>query len=433
MTPVSFPDVIAMLILMGVLWRLMQGHPGKRVELWLVGLSLVLAETIAVSVLRGTPTLMRSMHVVALDAYVLAAATFSWAAQGSAWQRSTRFPFALLSAVPMLVLSTMYGLEQRDRTFYVWIAILSLVFGLAYTAQVWRTRPRSLLGIAAVHLATWMPIIALARAGQLRWTIYWGLCCLYLMAGFSFRRTIQRKGIGGLAIVSGFVVWAACFAAHPALRESAVYAPVLEQVWNMQKFFVTIGMLLLLLEDQTRRSEEQALHDPLTGLPNRRLFDDRLAHAMERTRRSTMPLGLFVIDLDGFKEVNDLCGHSEGDRVLKQTAVELKGRIRSSDTLARLGGDEFCVIMADVGETECMKLSQILREAVGRVTVPPECGGRLSASIGYALYPNDCLSVDTLRNMADARMYEEKREGAPRRAAAVLEASGFKISPGGRR
>ena len=403
-----------MVILMVILWRLMRGHPGQRVELWLLGLTLVLVEAVAVSIFNGTPSLQRSMHVLALDAYVLAAATFSWAARGSTWQQSARFPFVLLPAVPMLVLCTLYGLDVKEVTAYLWITAASFVVGLAFTVRIWRRNRRLLAGLATTHALIWLPMSWLSEQGRLRGMIYWGLCCLYLLAGFSFRRSISRRRMGGLVIVTGFVIWAGCFALHPSLRSDPVLAPVLADVWDMQKFFVTIGMLLVLLEEQTERSQEQALHDPLTGLPNRRLFDDRLAHALERTRRFSTPLGLFVIDLNGFKEVNDSCGHAEGDQVLKQTALELKARIRSSDTLARLGGDEFCVIMADVGEADCGKVAQLLRDAVARVVTPPECPAQLSASIGYALYPKDCTSADALRNLADARMYEEKRGGSAR-------------------
>ena len=413
MTLVSLPDIFAMLILMGVLGWLMRRHPGQRVELWLAGLSLVLVEAIAVSVGRGSPGLQRNMHVIALDAYVLAGATFSFAARATVWPRRASVPFFLIPAVPMLVLSTLYGYEVRAVAPYLWISVVSFAGGLIYLARAWRRRPRVLAGMAAMHAWIWLPMISLAGKENFRGLVYWGLCCLYLLAGISFRRTLYRGRIGGVAIVSGFVIWAACFGLHPLLHGNAVYAPVLGQVWSLQKFFVTMGMLLVLLEDQTERSKEQALKDPLTGLPNRRLFDDRLVHALERSRRFHAQLGLFIIDLNGFKGVNDFCGHSTGDRVLQQTAYQLKARIRGSDTLARLGGDEFCVIMSDVNEVDCARIAQSLREAVTRVMLPAEFPGTLSASIGYALYPGDAGDPDALRNLADARMYDEKRATTP--------------------
>ncbi len=413
MTLVSVPDIVAMLILMGILAWLMRRHPGQHVELWLTGLSLILVESVAVSFFRGTPSLQQKMHVIALDAYVMAGATFSFAARGTVWRRRTSIPFFLIPAVPMLALSTLYGSEVKAAGPYVWISAVSFAVGLIYIARGWRKRPRMLAVMAAMHAWIWLPILSLAARGDLRGLVYWGLCCLYLLAAISFRRTLHRKRIGGLAIVGGFLIWAACFALHPLLRNSPVYGPVLVEVWDMQKFFVTIGMLLVLLEDQTERSAEQALKDPLTGLPNRRLFDDRLVHALERSRRFHTQLGLFLIDLNGFKGVNDFCGHSTGDGVLQQTAYQLKARIRGSDTLARLGGDEFCVIMADVTEMDCERIAESLRDAVTRVALPAEFPGTLSASIGWALYPADASDPDALRDLADVRMYEEKRAMTP--------------------
>ncbi len=402
-----------MLILMGILAWLMRRHPGQRVELWLLGLSLVLVEGMAVSLLHGSQQLQRAMHVVALDAYVLAGATFSLAARGTVWPRRAGFPFFLIPAAPMLVLSTLYGFEVKETKPYVWICVSSFAVGLIYLVLRWRRRPRMLAGVAGMHAWVWLPMILLAGKGSLRGLVYWGLCCLYLLAAISFRRTLHRGRIGGVAIVGGFVIWAACFGLHPLVHGNSTYGPVLGQVWSLQKFFVTLGMLLVLLEDQTERSAEQALKDPLTELPNRRLLDDRLIHALERARRFNTQLGLFIIDLNGFKGVNDLCGHSTGDRVLQQTAYQLKARIRGSDTLARLGGDEFCVIMSDVTEADCERIAQSLREAVTRVMLPAEFPGTLSASIGCALYPGDASDPDELRNLADARMYEEKRALTP--------------------
>jgi diguanylate cyclase (GGDEF)-like protein len=420
-----------MLILMGILGRIMRRHPGQRVELWLLGLTLVLTETIAVSIHRGSPVLQRSMNVVALDAYVLAAATFSWAARGAArgsiWPQRTNFPFFLLPAVPMLILATLYGLELRVLGPYIWITAVSFALGLGYIARTWRRRPVVLTRVTAMHAVIWVPMFFLAQQGRLGGMVYWGLCCLYLLAGFSFRRSMHRRRIGGIAIVAGFVIWAACFALHPWLRGNYVYGPLLDQIWDMQKFFVTIGMLLVLLEDQTERSTVQALHDPLTGLPNRRLFDDRLLQALERSRRARTQVAVFVIDLNGFKSINDSCGHSAGDEALQQAALQLKARIRSSDTLARMGGDEFCVIMTEVIGAECGRLAQDLRDAVARVVLPEECPVKLSASVGYAMFPDDGTAVQGLLDLADARMYKEKRATPPE---VGRQSDASKVAPG---
>ena len=126
-----------------------------------------------------------------------------------------------------------------------------------------------------------------------------------------------------------------------------IYLPsvnVESEVWNIPKYLVAVGMILTLLEDQIERSNYLAYHDELTGLPNRRLLDDRLDQALAHARRVGSKVAVLLLDLDHFKEVNDTFGHRVGDMTLQAVVAQLTGRIRSSDTLARSGGDEFTVV-----------------------------------------------------------------------------------------
>ena len=144
----------------------------------------------------------------------------------------------------------------------------------------------------------------------------------------------------------------------------------------MQKFFVILGMVLVLLEEQTRRRQDEAMHDPLTGLPNRRLFDDRLHQALERSRRTGTSTALFVIDLNGFKQINDTHGHMTGDMVLMQVSEALRQKVRVSDTLARCGGDEFSVIVTDLARREdCERIEESLVGAIQSVQLPRRANG----------------------------------------------------------
>src|SRR5208282_6537024 len=111
------------------------------------------------------------------------------------------------------------------------------------------------------------------------------------------------------------------------------------EVWNLPKYVVAVGMILLLLENQIEHNKYLALHDELTGLPNRRLFQDRLASALERARRTGSQAALLLVDLDHFKQVNDTVGHHIGDELLKRVSDAFVGRVRRSDTVARTGGD----------------------------------------------------------------------------------------------
>jgi diguanylate cyclase (GGDEF)-like protein len=398
-----------MLVLMGILGRLMRPHPGRGVESWLLGLSFILVETVAFSVAQWVPSMQRGMNVVSLDAYVLAAASFAWAARVEAWPRRITFLVFVLAAVPLVTVCSLYGLGVSLRTPYSWIAGVSLVIGQVYIALVWRGRSRMLLMLAGMDAGLWAPMLVFAAQRRPDCAVYWGLFWFYLLTAYSFRRLVHRERMGGIVIVVGFVMWSACFALHPWAVGKAVYGSLVEQIGNRQRFLVIIGMLLVLLENETERSELQALTDALTGLPNRRLLDDRLVHALERARRFGTPVGLFVLDLNGFKEINDSCGHATGDKALQLAAQQLKSRVRGSDTVARMGGDEFCILMAEVGENDCDRIAQMLRDAVAATVLPEGCPGPLSASVGCAIFPRDSTTAESLRNLADARMYEEKR------------------------
>jgi diguanylate cyclase (GGDEF)-like protein len=411
MNLLSLPDIVGMIVLMAVLDWLRRKYRYASVNLWMVGLTFILVEAVAVAVLRGSPALSRVAHALALDAYVLAGITFGWAGSKDSLPGLSRLQIFIPPAVPLFALTTIYGFNFSGPRLYQAIAIATLLLGIAYVAafsggdRAFRTR------LVVIHLLVWTPITWLAATAQLRMLIYWGLTCLYLLVAFAFRKRVRRGGIGGILIVAGFIVWALCFFLHPFVRDIAFYDEFNRQLWTMQKFLVIIGMVLLLLEEQTRRLEGEAMHDPLTGLPNRRLFEDRLIQSLERSRRTGRISAVFVIDLDNFKLVNDTHGHRTGDLVLLRAGHILKSKIRSSDTLARCGGDEFSVIVNDLTRPEdCERIAEALRAAIATVDLPPGTRSPLTGSIGYAIFPNDVSDAAELCDLADVRMYKDKRK-----------------------
>ena len=406
MSVIAIPDVVGMLLMMGVLVWLRRRHEHERVDLWLLGLLFILVETVAAAAFRGSGMLHSSTHVAALDAYIVAGVTFGWAARQETPAGRERLPLFVLPAVPWFVLSTLYGIGLTQPALYIGIALASLVFGVLFLLFRFKSSPGSRATLLAAHLAIWIPSLFLAFNGSLRWLVYWGLTCLYLLVAFSFRRQARRGQIGGLVIIAGFTVWAFCFFLHPLARGHLVFDDLLEQIWTMQKFVVILGMLLTLLESETERRKAEAMHDALTGLPNRRLFDDRLAQALERSLRSGRSVALFLLDLDNFKLINDTYGHATGDLALRTTAEQLKLRVRSSDTLARCGGDEFCIIVNELTRREdCERIARVLCDAVTHAA-PPEW--KLAASVGYALFPQDAANASEIYAMADRRMYQQK-------------------------
>ena len=156
--------------------------------------------------------------------------------------------------------------------------------------------------------------------------------------------------------------------------------------------------------------EQMANHDQLTGLPNRRLLYDRIERAIIHAKRNKSQLGVCVIDLNGFKRVNDECGHQAGDQVLKEVANRLKEWIRESDSVGRLGGDEFVLVTGETHHsTDAAKALKLRVEAA--FVEPFTVKGRaysLSFSFGAAFYPDDALLTPELISKADERMYKNK-------------------------
>lgn len=168
---------------------------------------------------------------------------------------------------------------------------------------------------------------------------------------------------------------------------------------------------------------KHANFDALTGLPNRRLFYDRLEQEVKKAHRNGHPLSLLFVDLDDFKQINDHFGHAMGDRLLTETAQRLQLCVRNSDTVARLGGDEFTVILPDASNRE--DVERIVQTIIHELSTPFELetgSGVVSASVGIAQYPTDADSISALLVLADQAMYRAKKNGRNCYAHASQEA-----------
>jgi diguanylate cyclase (GGDEF)-like protein/PAS domain S-box-containing protein len=178
--------------------------------------------------------------------------------------------------------------------------------------------------------------------------------------------------------------------------------------------------------------EYQALHDALTGLPNRSLFGDRLRQALLSARRNQRMFGVLLLDLDRFKDINDALGHDRGDSLLQEVTARLRGVLRATDTIARLGGDEFAVLTTDARHPD--DVVSTARKILAALEGPFAIGDQMvetGASIGIALYPVHGDDPGTLLRRADVAMYVAKRSGggcslyAPEQEAQSLRRSGL--------
>jgi diguanylate cyclase (GGDEF)-like protein len=213
---------------------------------------------------------------------------------------------------------------------------------------------------------------------------------------------------------------AAATAAPPASQGRAleIITWIVEVVpfWAKTLILLLIATVIVLAVGAHRRLRKraaehrhQALHDALTGLPNRTLFRDRVAQALCVAEREGGQVAVLLIDLDGFKEVNDTLGHTNGDRLLQEVAARLRGALRSGDTVARLGGDEFAVLIPAVsGEEAARSVAGSLRRTLQGPFTVEDLSIHADASVGIAMSPQHGGDTDTLIQHADVAMYLAK-------------------------
>ena len=181
-----------------------------------------------------------------------------------------------------------------------------------------------------------------------------------------------------------------------------------EKIENYVAVFTDISQL----RDVERTTDQNGNLDALTGLPNRVLLFDRLAHAITVAARAQTMIGVIYVDLDGFKEINDRMGHAAGDDALREVANRLRSCVRGADTVARIGGDEFVVLLPDIRQAH--HAEPAARKIIDQLQQPITVGGekvRISGSAGIAVYPQDGGDINALLSNSDLAMYRAKEEG----------------------
>ncbi len=413
----SLPNLIALAILVAVFRAILRQGTTERLHLWLTGWILVLAHFAAQLFDINEGPWERVAVAVSLDTLALAGIAFLISVSTIASNRRRKLLLALSLAVPSLVYINTIIWDVTNHGWYYSVIVIgtlapSLLFCLCY---------KHVTAYAASVLAG-----CLALALTMAWTVAHGrselginliLAGLYFSVALLFWRRYQRSTAGVLTTVIGFALWGAVFPVGILLSVFAPNAKIESEVWNIPKYLVAVGMILTLLEEQIERNKYLAYHDELTGLPNRRLLEDRLDKALAHAGRTGNKVAVLLLDLDRFKEVNDTYGHRIGDVALQEVVARLVSRIRVSDTLARSGGDEFTVIsyVADAKGAEVLiaALESALADAIDIGGIRVEIG----LSVGAAVYPENGRSPDELVAHADRAMYSAKRAT---RGSAVL-------------
>lgn len=182
-----------------------------------------------------------------------------------------------------------------------------------------------------------------------------------------------------------------------------------QQIVLLTETNARLSELVVRREHEVANVRHFAYHDELTGLPNRALLLDRLDQALVRAKRQHKQLALLLLDLDGFKDVNDRLGHIAGDKLLQRVAERLVSCIRGSDTACRYGGDEFVVLLPEVDEQkQALVVAGEIHARLAKPYMVDDYSIAMTASIGVAVYPHDGMSQEDLIKQADVAMYLAK-------------------------
>jgi diguanylate cyclase (GGDEF)-like protein len=407
----EFPDLATVAVLAGAFASVSRRNHTYVSKIWLTGWTMIVLH-FAAFVFVSAPGFWGSLaELVGIVALLWAGILFMWASVPYRKENSSRWMLGgvlLSNTIYIAVLTSLPPASWALTPLAILVGAVPLAIAIAWVRRFnhpLRWSVTAMFGALSIFLVVFQH--RPGNGGNLAlnavlFTVYFG-CCVHFWYAY-FRRTA-----GAFITIAGFMAWALVFVVGPSMAAYFPQIVIESEAWNLPKYVVAVGMILLLLEDQIEHNRHLALHDHLTALPNRRLFQDRLSNALERARRSNAKAALLVVDLDGFKKVNDTMGHHMGDLVLKHVATTFSARVRRSDTVARTGGDEFSIVLE---EPTCLEDAMNVGESLKQILNEPlQLGGRevhVGASVGIAVFPEDAKDMESLCIAADLRMYDAK-------------------------
>ena len=409
----KLPDIVAVGLLASAFASVARRNYTRTSGLWLTGWLLILLHFTSFLFLPAPKWWGEIADLAGLLSLVWAGVLFMWASVPYRTEGSSRWMLLVL-----IVTNTIYVSVLSLAPIHWMLSIAACILAAGPLAVALGSLPKF------QHPLRWITVVLYAGLSAYLLTVQRRpadgadlalngvLFTVYLDCCIHFWYTHRRATTGAFITVSGFFLWSLVFVAGPIQAAYFPGAHIESEVWNLPKFVVGIGMILLLLEEQIEHNKHLALHDVLTGLPNRRLFQDRLASALERARRTETQAALLVLDLDRFKQVNDTMGHHVGDLLLQQVAKLVSGRVRRSDTVARTGGDEFTVILeAPTSAADAIHVGRSLQVLLKEPMSLENRSVTIGAIFGVAVFPGDAEEMEALCIAADLRMYEHKRTG----------------------
>ena len=402
------PDIFGLTVFI-VGFRPLARRVGPHANLWFLGWTFVLLHHLAL--LFNAPPGMRHAvaQLIASWAIDLCGLVFLIVSANVPTRRIG--PLLMLElGLPVLLQSGLFvfNVEQPAAQFAACILFLTpAVHMLAWP----RHRSHPMVVVTAAFATYGLAMLPIVRRDP-RVPVEGALALLFLSAAYLFFISAERYTRGVIAATAGLAGWGL---SYPLAMAIAHYLPGFSldhALFELPQYFVIAGIMLTLLEEHVERTERLAMHDPLTDLPNRRMFEQKLIATMEEARLNRTTVACLVIDVDNFKAINDTLGHSAGDQLLRALAVRLSWHMSPRDILARTGGDEFTALLAGVNDEHHLRFVAAAMMSAG--SVPIAIDGNpvdVRISIGIALSPDHADDIDSLRRAADQAMYSAKRRG----------------------
>jgi diguanylate cyclase (GGDEF)-like protein len=419
----TFPDLVCVTLLIFAFASVSRNSHTHQSKTWLAGWVLIAVHFVASMYLRVPGVVSNVADWIALSSLSGAAVLFVWSAIPYRKRVSSRWMLGALLGGGSVYIGLITMASPPLWVLYGAAALLGLLPLTVTVLTIQRfQRPERWVVVALYCVLSVFAWVVQARGDGPFLTVSGLLFTAYLSCCITFWFAYRMKTTGSFITIVGFLAWALVFVAAPAIQHYLPQAHPRDEVWNLPKYVVAVGMILLVLEDQIAHNRHLALHDELTDLPNRRLFHDRLENALSRADRKGEEVALLQIDLDNFKQVNDTEGHHVGDELLKRVSSIFLTRIRISDTVARTGGDEFSVLLeGPMTQRQAEEVVGSLKDLLKERFDLEGHKVRIGASIGLAMYPQDGKDAEALRIAADLAMYAEKEASRKREPEARRE------------
>jgi diguanylate cyclase (GGDEF)-like protein len=402
------PGIFALTVFI-VGFRPLARRLGTHANLWFLGWVLLLVDYLArlfpdLKGWEGTATRLIAVWAIDLCGLVFVMVT----ANVPTRRMGGRFMAAL--ALPVLVQSALFVFDVQRPAIDVVACLFYLAPGIHLLTQR-RDKSRANIPVSIAYALFGLAMIPV-MLHSLTVANNCTLALVFLSAAYFHLVTAPHYSRGVIAAIVGLATWGLTYPLMLLLEHYFPGFALDRTIIAVPRYLVVAGVMVSLLEEHVERTERMAMHDPLTDLPNRRLFEQRLIATMEEARINRTTVACLVIDVDNFKTINDTLGHSAGDQLLRALAVRLSWHMSPRDILARTGGDEFTALLA--GVTDEHHLRFIAGAMMSAGSVPIVIDGKpvdLHISIGIALSPDHADDIDSLRRAADEAMYTAKRKG----------------------